>query len=215
MKRLSAFILALICCLPVISLGAAAKEVYVFYPFEVPVALDDSFDFIVDSDSDWFLFEGVLPEGSYSLSVSMSDDYNFLDFRFISPVLISHDPGFEFFDYYCSGSCDVSLSFDDEIVFTSFTYNFLVFDSVSMLGFFAPDTTDVRFDLSLFSALNASSVSSTQVLVMNTAQIITTSFSLVSDICSTIVNNSFLLMCAGILLLGGSIGITGRLFSRN
>lgn len=38
---------------------------------------------------------------------------------------------------------------------------------------------------------------------------------LVTDVCAKIVEEPLLLMCTGILLLGGAIGITGRLLSRN
>lgn len=39
--------------------------------------------------------------------------------------------------------------------------------------------------------------------------------SIVGEVCTTIVSQPLLLMTTGILLLGGAIGIVGRLLSRN
>lgn len=39
--------------------------------------------------------------------------------------------------------------------------------------------------------------------------------SIVGEVCTTIVGQPLLLMTTGILLLGGAIGIVGRLLSRN
>lgn len=52
-------------------------------------------------------------------------------------------------------------------------------------------------------------------LLTSLGSVATEVLSLVGDVCTTIVAQPVLLLTMGILLLGGSIGIFGRLLSRN
>lgn len=52
-------------------------------------------------------------------------------------------------------------------------------------------------------------------LLSDLAPVVTAVLSYVGDICTTIAAQPILLLTMGILLLGGAIGIFGRLLSRN
>lgn len=52
-------------------------------------------------------------------------------------------------------------------------------------------------------------------LLENLGTVATEVLSIVGEVCTTIVGQPLLLMTTGILLLGGAIGIVGRLLSRN
>ena len=52
-------------------------------------------------------------------------------------------------------------------------------------------------------------------LLSTLALVVTALLGWVSDTCSTIVSEPFLLLTVGFLVLGGTIGIIGRLLSRN
>lgn len=52
-------------------------------------------------------------------------------------------------------------------------------------------------------------------LLTNLGLVVTKVFTYVGDICSTIVDNPLLLLTTGFLLIGGCIGIFGRLLSKN
>lgn len=52
-------------------------------------------------------------------------------------------------------------------------------------------------------------------LLENLGTVATETLSIVGEVCTTIVGQPLLLMTTGILLLGGAIGIVGRLLSRN
>lgn len=52
-------------------------------------------------------------------------------------------------------------------------------------------------------------------LLDNLGTVATEVLSIVGEVCTTIVGQPLLLMTTGILLLGGAIGIVGRLLSRN
>lgn len=52
-------------------------------------------------------------------------------------------------------------------------------------------------------------------LLTELGSVATEVLSIVGEVCSTIVGQPLLLMTTGILLLGGAIGIVGRLLSRN
>ena len=51
-------------------------------------------------------------------------------------------------------------------------------------------------------------------LLSSLGEVVTAVLDYVGDICTTIVGNPVLLLTMGILLLGGAIGIFGRLLSR-
>lgn len=52
-------------------------------------------------------------------------------------------------------------------------------------------------------------------LLAELGSVATEVLSIVGEVCTTIVGQPLLLMTTGILLLGGAIGIVGRLLSRN
>lgn len=52
-------------------------------------------------------------------------------------------------------------------------------------------------------------------LLTELGSVATEVLSIVGEVCTTIVGQPLLLMTTGILLLGGAIGIVGRLLSRN
>lgn len=52
-------------------------------------------------------------------------------------------------------------------------------------------------------------------LLTELGSVATEVLSIVGEVCATIVGQPLLLMTTGILLLGGAIGIVGRLLSRN
>lgn len=52
-------------------------------------------------------------------------------------------------------------------------------------------------------------------LLTELGTVATETLSIVGEVCTTIVGQPLLLMTTGILLLGGAIGIVGRLLSRN
>lgn len=51
-------------------------------------------------------------------------------------------------------------------------------------------------------------------LLSSLGEIATEVLSMVGDVCSTIVQQPFLLLTTGVLLLGAAVGIVGRLLSR-
>lgn len=57
-------------------------------------------------------------------------------------------------------------------------------------------------------------VSGMQALIDNFAPMVTKIFSYVGTVCDTIVSEPLLLMTVGFLVIGGTIGIFGRLLSR-
>ncbi len=57
-------------------------------------------------------------------------------------------------------------------------------------------------------------VSGMQALITNFTPMITSIFEWVGDVCSTIVGEPLLLMTTGFLVVGGVVGIFGRLLSR-
>ena len=52
-------------------------------------------------------------------------------------------------------------------------------------------------------------------LLAQLGTVVTKVFGYIGDICSTIIDNPLLLMTTGFLLIGGCIGIFGRLLSKN
>lgn len=52
-------------------------------------------------------------------------------------------------------------------------------------------------------------------LLKDLGLVVTKVFSYVGEICSTIVDNPFLLLTTGFLLIGGCVAIFGRLLSKN
>lgn len=58
-------------------------------------------------------------------------------------------------------------------------------------------------------------VSGMQGLINNFAPMVTSIFGWVSTVCDTIVSEPLLLMTVGFLVIGGTVGIFGRLLSRS
>lgn len=58
-------------------------------------------------------------------------------------------------------------------------------------------------------------VSAMSALLTDLATVVSKVFTWVGEVCSTIVDNPLLLLTTGFLVLGGTIGIFGRLLSKN
>lgn len=71
MRRLLCLLVCLALLLPALAVTAFASTNYVFYPYEPVAFYGGDFDFsAVPEDASWYVYDGVLPEGHYSVTIT-------------------------------------------------------------------------------------------------------------------------------------------------
>ena len=92
MKRVLC-VLLLALTVPVLLIPASAAEEYIFEwvnPEVMP--LDDSFVFEPEPDAIYFYFEGYLPEGTYDVSLSVSDAFAGInEVNVLGPLVVAYE----------------------------------------------------------------------------------------------------------------------------
>lgn len=93
MKRTLCVMLLLVLAVPVLLIPASASEVYVFEYLDPQVSfLAESITLPLQGDTN-FVYEGRLPEGRYSFSLVVVDQYSSsLSFEFPEPLVVAYTP---------------------------------------------------------------------------------------------------------------------------
>lgn len=206
MKRVFLVFLAVLLFVPVLLIPVSADEVYVFEALPQNVVLFDSdFDFSVYGNG--FVYLGRLPEGLYHVNFCGLGDDCFLS----EPFVVSYYDSFDAF----GGSFPADIE--------TYTFCFSVESLVLQFVLFYYPVEDCTVFLSSdvviselgFSSVQFSPTDSQPDFLSNCSDVVSSGLSTVSNICSTIANDGFLLLCVGFIFLGGCVGLSGRLLSRD
>lgn len=227
MKRVFLVFLAFLLFVPVLLIPAGASEEYLFeYVNPNIMLLDDSFVAPV-FEGYYFVYPGFLPEGLYSASFVVADqpEDEVITFSLSDDLDIVYS--FLGSDLFWDFDCYISVFFNGEYIMDYDCGVMIRYDNnndSTILCILLPKGLEPGSILDFFpfedvtSALVLSPVRSDSpfaVFLSDCSSVISSGLSTVSNICSVIVNDGFLLLCAGFLFLGGCVGLSGRLLSRD
>ena len=207
MKRVFVLLLAVILAAPVLFIGADAASIYTFYPYDVPSALTDSFEF-GSYDSAWKL-DSFLPEGEYDLIFNLLPEYSDVFISVSSPIQVTYSfddtDGF----WFCERNVDIFVSSDEGSEMGTMLLTIVSTSSWSYACFyFLPDIEVFDFS-SVASSLTFEPVASRQInSVMAGADSLADVFAIVYTLFSE--NAVFASFFAAALILA-AVGIFSRI----
>lgn len=211
MKRWFSLALVALFLMPVLAIVASASEIYQFEPYFIPAMYSGMFDFFPfgesDGDEESFFCSEPLSEGVYCITFMVNN---------VPTVFDSVPLSFELFDGDGDGIFEGLYAFahllDEDIFGSGYDTVLCVFEGEGTM-------------LATGAVLGADSVVFERVgdlpsqggfdsLLGDVSSFAGSCISFITKVADTITGSPFLLLTVGFLFLGGSIGITGRLFSR-
>lgn len=210
MKRVVLVFLSFLLLLPLLMIPVSATEVFVFERVPTNIMfLGSDLDFFYQDG--FFVYPGQVPSGKYSVSFDGEDEAFLVD-----SIDVSFSEMVQLGDSFYPGCTSECIFSGDGSLTVIFVCCYVAELDSTGFALISPDTGYVM-DFSDYSSATFTSVHSSfgSDFFSNCINVVSSGLSTVSNICSVIANDGFLLLCAGFLFLGGLVGLSGRLMSRD